>query len=131
MQPGEDPFQFMMEIDRLAADLHRLGDRSVTEPRKCVTIVAGLSADYEIEVRMLENQPAGLEWTEIEGVVRNQYNRRLRQQHDSKASSVSGGTTTADRGDNKRRPRNQFESTSSTAEGRIAALRTGEARRRR
>ena len=30
MQPGEDPCQFMMEIDRLAVDLHRLGGRSVT-----------------------------------------------------------------------------------------------------
>ena len=50
MQPGEDLFQFMMEIDRLAADLHRLGDRSATERRKCVIVVAGLSADYGIEV---------------------------------------------------------------------------------
>ena len=50
MQPGEDPFQFMMEIDRLAANLHRLGDRLITGLRKCVIIVAGLSADYEIEV---------------------------------------------------------------------------------
>ena len=30
MQPGEDPRQFMMEIDQLAVDLHRLGGRSVT-----------------------------------------------------------------------------------------------------
>ena len=36
MQLGEDLFQllFMMEIERLAADLHRLGDRSVTEQKK-------------------------------------------------------------------------------------------------
>ena len=34
MEPGGDPFKFMMEIDRLAADLHRLGDKSVTELRK-------------------------------------------------------------------------------------------------
>ena len=27
IQPGEDPFQFMMEINRLTAGLHRLGDR--------------------------------------------------------------------------------------------------------
>ena len=33
MEPGEDPFQFLMKIDRSAADLHRLGDRSVTELR--------------------------------------------------------------------------------------------------
>ena len=33
MQPGENPFQFIMETDRLAADLHKLGDRSVTELR--------------------------------------------------------------------------------------------------
>ena len=49
MQPGEAPFQFMMEIDRLAADLHRLGDRSAAELRKCVIFGTGLSADYEIE----------------------------------------------------------------------------------
>ena len=50
MRPGEDSFQFVMKIDRLAADLHRLGDRSITELRNCVIIVAELSADYEIEV---------------------------------------------------------------------------------
>ena len=49
MEPGRDHFKFMMEIDRLPADLHRLGDRSVTEVRKCVIIVAGLSVDYEME----------------------------------------------------------------------------------
>ena len=38
----------MIAIDRLAADLRKLGDRCVTELRKCVIIVAGLSADYEI-----------------------------------------------------------------------------------
>ena len=73
----------MMEIDRLAADLHRLGDRSVTELRKCVIIVARLSADYGIEVRLLENNPTGLERAEIERVVGNQYNGLLRQQQDS------------------------------------------------
>ena len=51
MAPGKDPFKFMMEIDRFAADLYRL-DRSVAEVRKCVIIVAGLSADYEIECRI-------------------------------------------------------------------------------
>ena len=38
-------------------------------------IVAGLSADYEIEVRMLENNPTSFERAEIEYVVVNQYNR--------------------------------------------------------
>ena len=109
MQPGKGHFQFMMEIDRLAANLHRLGDRSVTELRKYVIIVAGFSADYEIEARMLENNPAGLERAEIERVTGNQYNRLLRQQHDSKALSASGSTTTADRGEKKKRPRNRFE----------------------
>ena len=108
MQPGEDPFQFMMEVDRLVADLHKLGDRSVTELRKCVIIVADLSADY-IEVRMLENNPAGLERARIERVVGNKYNRLLRHQHDSKSLSASGRTTTPDCGDKKRRPRNLFE----------------------
>ena len=49
MQAEEDPFQSMMEIDRLAADLHKLGNRSVTELRKCMIIMAGWSADYENE----------------------------------------------------------------------------------
>ena len=60
METGGDPFNFMMEIDRLAADLHRLGDKYVTELRKCVIIVSDLSADFEMECRMLENNPAGL-----------------------------------------------------------------------
>ena len=49
MEPGGDPFKFMREIDRLAADLHRLGDKSVTGLRKYVIIVSGLSADFEME----------------------------------------------------------------------------------
>ena len=79
MEPGGDPFKFMMEFDRLAADLHRLGDKSVTELRKCVIIVSSLSADFEMECRMLENNPAGLNRAEIERVIGNQYNRLLRQ----------------------------------------------------
>ena len=109
MQPGEDPFQFMMEADRLAADLHRLGDRSVTELRKCVIIVAALSADFEIEIRVLENNSAGLDWAEIERIVGNRYSRLLRHQHDAKALSASGSTTTADGGEKKSRPRNRSE----------------------
>ena len=110
MQTRKDPFTFMIEIDRLAADLHRLGDRSILrELRKCVTIVAGLSADYKIEVRKLENNPTGLERAEVERVVSNQYNRLFRQQQDSKALSASKGTTTVDRGEKNRRPRNRFE----------------------
>ena len=72
-------------------------------------IVAGLSVDYEIEVRMIEDNPSGLDRAEIERVVGNQYNRLLRQQYDSKAISASGSTTTADRGEEKRRPHNRFE----------------------
>ena len=67
-------------------------------------IGAGLSANYEIEIRMLENNPAGLNMAEIERVVGNPYKRLLRQQHDRKALLVSGSTTTADNGE-KRRPR--------------------------
>ena len=103
MEPGSDPFKFMMEVDRLAADLHRLGDKSVTELRKCVIIVSGLSADFEMECRILENNPAGLNTAEIERVVGNQYNRLLRQQQDSKALSASKGTVTANRGKGKNR----------------------------
>ena len=58
----------MMKNDRLIADLHRLGDRSVPELRKCVIIVAGLSADDEIECRMLKNNPTGREKAENDRV---------------------------------------------------------------
>ena len=57
MEPGGDPFKFMMEVDRLAADLHRLGDKSVTELRKCVIIVSGLSVDFENVVSHTRKQP--------------------------------------------------------------------------
>ena len=82
MEPGGDLFKFMTENDRLAADLHRLGDKSVTELRKCVIIVSGMSADFDMECRILENNPAGLDRAEIERVEGNQYNRLLRQQQD-------------------------------------------------
>ena len=87
-----------------------MGDRPVKELRKCVTIVAGLSADYGIEVRMLENDPTSLEKGEIERAVEKQYNRLLRQQRDSKALSASKNTLTTDRGERNRRPRNPFKS---------------------
>ena len=109
MQRGEDPFQVMTEIDRLSADLHGLGDKSVTELRKYMIIASGLSADYEIEVHMLKNNPTGLERAGIERVVGKQYKRLLRQQQDSKALSTSKGTTTADRGEKNKRPRNRVE----------------------
>ena len=103
MEPSGDPFKFMMEDDRLAADLHPLGDKSVTELRKCVIIASGLSADFDMECRILENNPAGLNRAEIEHVVGNQYNRLLRQQQDSKALPASKGTVTANRGKEKNR----------------------------
>ena len=105
-EPGSDPFTFMMGVDRLAAELHSLGDKSVTELRKCVIIVSGLSADFEMECRILyiiENNPAGLNRAEIERVVGNQYNRLLRQQQDSKALSASNGIITANRGKGRNR----------------------------
>ena len=73
MESGGDPFKFIMEIDRLAADLHRLGDISVTKLKKCVIIVSGLSADFEMECRMRENNPAGLNRAEIERVECRSY----------------------------------------------------------
>ena len=103
MEPGGDPFKFMMEVDRLATDLHHLGDKSVTELRKCVIIMSGLSADFETECRILENNPAGLNMAEIERVVGSQCNRLPRQQQDSKALSASKGTVTANRGEGKNR----------------------------
>ena len=56
-----------------------MGDKSVTEQRKCMIIVAGLSFDYKMECRMLENKPTGLDRSEIKRFVGNQYNRHLRQ----------------------------------------------------
>ena len=110
MEPGDDPFKFIIEIDRRTADLHRLGAKSVTELRKCVIIASGLSADFEMECRMLENNPTGLNRAKIERVVGNQYNRLLRQQQDSKALSASKGTVTANRGKGEnRRPHHKFE----------------------
>ena len=99
----------MMEIGLLALDLHRLGDRSVTKPRKCVVIVAGLSANYGIEVRMLENNSTGLEKAEIERVVGNQFNRLLRQHQTSKALSALKGTATAGRSEKKWSPCSPFK----------------------
>ena len=59
---------------------------------------------------MLENDSTGLERADIEHVVGNQYNRRLRQQQYSKPLLASKGTTPADHGQEKnRRPRYQFE----------------------
>ena len=73
-------------------------------------IVSGLSADFEMECRILENNPAGLNRAEIERVVGNQYNGLLRQQQDSKALSASKGTVTANRGKGKnRRPHHKFD----------------------
>ena len=71
--------------------------------------MAGLSADYEIEARLLKDNPTGLNGVEIERVEGNQYNIHLRQQQDSKALSASKGATTAERGEKKRRPRNRLE----------------------
>ena len=132
MEPGGDPFKFMMEVDRLAADLHCLGDKSVTELRKCVIIVSGLSADFEMECRILENNPAGLNRAEIERVVGNQYNRLLRQQRDSKPLSASKGTVTAIAG--RGRTGNSTTSLMVTApivERKVTALETAGARRKR
>ena len=131
MQPGESPFQFMMEIDRLATDLPKLGDKSVTELRKGVIIRAELSVDYKIKVFMLENNTTGLKRAEIERVVRDQYSRIFRQQQDSKAFSASKGTITADRGEKNRRPPNCFEGNCCNCERRVTALRNVGAKRRR
>ena len=60
---------------RLGANLHRLGDKSVTELRKCV-IMAGLYADYEVKVRMLENNSTDLERAEIERRTQRLYRHR-------------------------------------------------------
>ena len=132
MEPGGDPFNFMMEVDRLAADLHRLGDKSVTKLRKCVIIVSGLSAGFEMECRKLENNLAGLNKAEIERVVGNQHNRLLRQQQDSKALSASKGIVTANRGKGGTgHSTTSSMVTASIAERQVTALETAGARRKR
>ena len=78
-ESGSDPYKFTMEIDRLAADLHRLGDKSLVELRKGVIIVAGLSADHEMKCQSVENNPTGFERAEIERVVGNQFTSLLTQ----------------------------------------------------
>ena len=117
-----------METDRLAVDLHRLGDRSVIGLRKTEIIVAN-----QIELRILENNPTGLEKAEIGRVLGNQYNRHLSQQQDPKALSASKGPITADRREKNRRPRNRFEANwfRSSVEGRVTALKNAGARKRR
>ena len=80
-----------------------MGDKSVTELIKCVIIMSGMSADFEMECHMLENNPTGLNRADIERVVGNLYNRLLRQQQDSNALSASKGTVTANRGKGKNR----------------------------
>ena len=55
----------MIEIDRVVVELYRLDDRFFTELRKCVIIVAVLSADYKMESRVPENDPTGLDRAEI------------------------------------------------------------------
>lgn len=92
-----------MEIDRLAADLPRLGNKSVSaDLRTCVIIVAGLCANYEI----VENNSDGHIRAEIEHVVGNQYNRLLRRQQES----ASKGSVMVDHGKGKnRRPHQKFE----------------------
>ena len=72
-------------------------------------IVTGLSSDFEIEVRMLGNNPTGIERTNIEPVIGSQFSRLLRQQQDSKVLSASKGTATADRGEKTRKPHNRLE----------------------
>ena len=58
---------------------------------------------------MLDDNPTGLERAEIERVAGNQYNKLLGQQQDSKSLSPTKGITTADRGEENRKPRSQFE----------------------
>lgn len=64
-----------MEIDRLAADSYRLGDKSLTGLRKCVIIVTGTSAGHVMEYRMLYNNPADLIGEIEDIIVGKQYNR--------------------------------------------------------
>ena len=70
--------------------------------------MVALSANYAIEIPILEKNPTGLERARIERIVGSQYYRLLGQQQDSKAPLASKGTTTTDRGEKNRRPRSRF-----------------------
>ena len=113
-----------MDVDRLTADLHRLDDNR-TEYKYDYR-----SGNYEIEIRMLENNPTDLQRAETERVVGNQEKRLLRQQQESKALSTSKGTTTADRGEKNRKPRNRFKGSCFSYGRNVTALRTAGAQRR-
>ena len=93
-----------------------------------LVFVAELSADYEMECRMLENNSsAGLNRAKIERAAGK---RLLRQQQDSKALSASQGTTKVDRGKVKdKRPCNKFEGNYLIAERKVTALGNPGARR--
>lgn len=96
MEP-DDLFKFVMEIDRLA-DPYRLGDKSVTELRKCVIIVTGTSASHEMEYRMVDNNPAYL----IRVLLKTSTTDSLSQQQASKTVSASKGTVMANRDKGKK-----------------------------
>ena len=132
MESGGDPCKVMMEVDRLAADLHRLGDKSVAELRKCVIMVSGLSADFEMECRILENNPAGLNRAEIKRVVENQYNiilssnrtRRHCRHRRAPSRKIAGGGRTGN-------STTSSVVTASVAERKATALETAGARRKK
>ena len=98
-----------METDRLAEDLQRLGDRSVTEVRKCVISVARFSTDDEIEVRMLNNNPTGHEGTDMIALQAIGMKVLLMQSQNSKAPLAQETTISVDCRENNNRPRNRFE----------------------
>ena len=56
MEPGGGGIQTYDGNQQVSSRLHRLGDESVTGLKKCIITVAGLSADYEMECRMLERK---------------------------------------------------------------------------
>ena len=101
----------MIEIDRLAKELQRVGNKTISEMKQYVVIVVERSADYEMVCHILKNNAAGLSRAEIERGLWNQYNRLFWQQQDSKALPAPKGTTTADRSKGKnRRPRKKMKS---------------------
>ena len=90
-----------------------------------MTIVAGLSADYEIEVPMLDNNPTGLETTKVErilwGISITGFSGNIRTQrlyrHRKKPPRRIVERRTGDPATDSRVP-------ASAAEGRVTALRT-------
>ena len=101
----------MTEIDWLAADLHRLGDKPIT------ALLGTLILSFAHK-----KNSTSLETFQLERVVDTQYSRLLRPQQDSNALSTSKGISKVD-AERTGHPTTDSRVTALTVEGRATALR--------